>query len=243
MSEKPTSSRRIYWLGGLAFALAVHVAGLLFFQVGKEDSALEDIDRSFVSLPSSMEADGDLLREQAYLLDSTPLFLPTSWNAASSPAVEGLERRPGDLFDSFPVRLSYAETDFGFGAISSVEPGSTLENLAEFPDRSHVTFGRAEVSAPDLASRFALVEVVGPSGGEPVLTLPLPEEGAPEAEGQLWKPAEFLIQVTPVGLTGEPVLLEGSGVEAVDEFLLESIEDLTHEQMLEPGYYRVLAGP
>lgn len=245
MKKELQSRKRLFWLTSVAIALLVHATGLLFFQLGEEEPPAEWADLSFVSLPSThrQEAQGDLLREQAYLQDSAPLFLPTRWNSASSPAVRALEQRPDGLFEPFPVRLSYGETDFGLGAISSINPGTPLQNLAAFADKAHLTFGRTERAAPELSARFASLEIFELSGGEAVLAKSLPGEGAPEAGQQLWKPAEFLLQVTAAGVVGEPVLLHGSGVEAVDSFLRDAIHRASSQRMLDPGYYRVLAGP
>lgn len=247
MSDKGKSKKRgrLFWLTAVAAALAIHAVGLLLFQVDDETTQEAEVDYSFVTMPSPFlnESGGELLREQASLFDSAPLFLPTGWNAASSPAVNALEQRPAELFDSFPAQLSYGETDFGLGAIVNLKTRSPLQTLERFSDRSHNVFGRAEVDHPKLSRRFALLEVVDSSGGKLVLSSPVPMEGAPDEGGQLWEPAEFLVQVEAVGVLGDPVLLRGSGLEEVDQYLRDSLRRLMRERMLATGYYRVLAGP
>lgn len=242
---KSKASVRIIWLTGLAAALAVHAAGLLLFQLRDDESPAPEVDYLFASLPSIhwQEAQGDLLREQAYLFDSAPLFLPTRWNSASSPVVEALEKRPAELFSSFPARLSYGESDFGLAAMAKVEPEPPLQSLKSFIDKTHTVFGRGPVEQPELDSRFAIIEILDPARGEVVMRSPVPGEGAPVVNNRFWRPVEFLMQVESVGRVGEPVLLEGSGVEEVDQFLRAALLRLASEQMLAVGYYRVSAGP
>lgn len=245
MSEKRNSrpKNRILWLTGIAVALAVHAVGLLLFQVDDAEKQPPAADYAFVSVPPFEANEGALLREGAYLFDSAPLFFPTPWNASSSPTVDALEQRPEELFDSFPARLSYGERDFGLGAIVTVKADTILQSLEAFDDRAHLVFGEAEVEQPELSARFALMEVIDPALGETVLKAAVPPEGGPEEGKQLWSPAEFLVQVEATGVVGEPVLLRGSGVEEVDQFLRASLRRLISSRMLDIGYYRVIAGP
>lgn len=229
----------------LIAALAVHVAGLLLFRVDSHSAKPVEADYSFASLPSfeGTEAEISLLREQASLGDSAPLFLPTRWNSASAPVVHALEQRPPELFELFPAHFSYGEGDFGLRAIEAEEPRLNPDLLDALGGAPRLPFGRGMVEAPSLAPRFAVLEVVRPDGGEVVLVEVLPVEEAPAAARQLWAPAEFLVHVEKVGVVGEPVLLQGSGVEEIDQALREGLRATLRKQMLGRGYFRVLAGP
>lgn len=245
MGESKKRSSRIIWITGLTAALAIHAVGLLLFQVGKEEVSPLEPDGFAVSLPSILwqEAQGDLLREQAHLFDSAPLFLPTRWNSASSPEVRGLEQSPADLFNPFPARLSYGEADFGLGMVRGVEGKPLVESLKVFVDRTHTLFGRGPVDQPGLSQRFAVIEIVDPSREEVVFRSVVPPTGAPVVSNRLWRPVDFLMQVEAIGMVGEPVLVQGSGVEEVDQFLRGALSQIMNQQMLAPGYYRVSAGP
>lgn len=244
-TRKKNQPARVFWLSGLAIALFVHAIGLLVFKVEEKEAAAPEVDYQFASLPSIpwQEEQGNLLREQAYLQDSAPLFLPTRWNAASSPVVRALEQRPVDLFEPFPARLSYQESDFRLGTFAEVRQESPLESLKVFRNRTHTFFGRGRVPQPELSPRFALIEVRDPGDGRVVLSAPVPGEGAPSLPNRLWRPMEFLLQVEAIGLVGQSVMLEGSGVEEVDQFLRRALRRVVSEQMLDIGYYRVTAGP
>lgn len=238
-------SNRLIWLAGLALALVFHATGLFVFTVVEEEVPPPEPDGFAVSLPSILwqEAQGDLLREQAHLFDSAPLFLPTRWNSASSPVVKGLEQSPGDLFNPFPARLSYGEGDFGLGTVGGGRAKPPLESLKVFEDRTHTVFGRGEVDQPGLDPRFAVIEVFDPGRGEVVFRAAVPSSEAPVVPSRLWRPVDFLMQVEPIGVVGEPVLVRGSGVEEVDQFLRGAVSGMVQQRMLAPGYYRVSAGP
>lgn len=233
------------WGVGVAAAVLVHAAGLFFLRVDPMEEEISEADYSFASLPwmGEEEAQGDLLREQAYLFDSAPLFLPTRWNAVSSPVVRALEQRPPELFNSFPAHLSSSEDEHGLGEMETDDPVSPAISLEAFGRAMPMPFGRNPVDLPNLERRAALIEVRKPGEEELILAEWIPVEDAPERAGELWAPSEFLIHVENVGVVGEPVLLSGSGVEEVDLFLREEIRQLLRDRMLEVGYFRVVAGP
>jgi hypothetical protein len=242
---RQTRRTKVLWAAGLILAAGVHVVGLVLFRVDGIQAETTEADYSFASLPwmGGAEADVELLREQAYLFDSAPLFLPTRWNSASLPTVRALELKPPDLFELFPARFSYGEADFGSRAIEAKVPVLNLATLDTLDSATRIPFGRDRVEQPRLSPRFALLEVRLPGSPEVVLAEPVGAEGAPRAGRQLWAPAEFYLHVEQVGVVGELVLLAGSGVEEVDLFLREEIRRLLRARMLDGGYYRVLAGP
>jgi hypothetical protein len=240
---KRASNRRI-WLTGLVVALAAHATGLFLFNVVEDDLHTPEPERFTLSLPSILwqEAQGDLLREQAHLFDSAPLFLPTRWNSASSPVVRGLEQSPGDLFNPFPARLSYGEADFGLGTSGGERAKPPLESLKIFGDQTHTVFGRGEVDQPALDPRFAVIEVFDFAHGQIVFRDSVSSSEAPVIPSRLWRPVDFLLQVEPIGVVGEPVLLGGSGVEEVDQFLRGAVRGMVQKRMPAPGFYRVSVG-
>ncbi len=242
-SEGKTGLGR-FWAAGLCAAVLVHVAGLVLFRVDGEEVAREEADYSFANLPAleGGEFDTELLREQSILQDSAPLFLPTRWNSAAFPAVQALEQRPPELFDLFPARFSYGEADFGQGAIKMSEPALNVTTVGAMEVRRRIPFGRVDAEIPELAERFAVVEVARAGGEALVYSETVGMDGAPAA-GQLWAPVEFLAHVENIGRVGELVLLRGSGVDEIDRFLREAVLAMLQERMLETGYYRVTSGP
>lgn len=236
-------SQRLFWLAGIAITLAVHSVGLWLFRVGESEVPPPRADYSFVSMPPPADGHDGLLREWAYLFDSSPLFFPTGWNSAFLPTAEALSRKPADLFDPYPARLSYGERDFGLGAIVSARSDSLPESLQTFGDRAHQAFGLEEVKQPKAAARWAMLEVIDVATGEVILERAVSGEGAPAGGERLWSPAAFWVQVEAAGTLGEPVLARGSGDESIDAHLRQAVVELFQETLPPPGYYRVVAGP
>lgn len=233
------------WIAGLFVGAVVHGAGLLLLRVDPEVVETPMTDYSFANLPALRggEFETELLREQAILEDSAPLFLPTRWNSASAITVEALDQRLPELFSLFPVRFSYGEADFGQGAIQIRNPVLNTSTLTTLDRSSRLPFGQEDTEEPTLGKRFAVVEAVRPGSRELMLSETVDGKEAPATGGQIWAPMEFLLHIENVGLIGDPVLLRGSGVEEIDSYLREATMELLHERMPTSGYFQITAGP
>lgn len=224
-------------------AVLLHVAGLILFHAESVGSRQREAERADVSLmpQGGAEEHSLALREQAVLLDSTPLFLPTRWNVVNEPAVRGLDRRPGDVFSVYAPELSLENFEIGETDLQETSP-ATLDGLRHIEAAPFHAFRGVPKSPAPLSERTVKFQVVLPATGEEVFSVSL-DEPLP-ARGQLWGPAVFGVQVTTLGLAGAPVLLEGSGVEEVDSFFNQRLrESIFTKRLPEPGYYRVLVGP
>ena len=188
-----------------------------------------------------------LLREEAFLHDPSPLFLPTPWNTAQDVRPEESLRKPGDSFSRFPAKLQ-----FGSGTVPLLLPppvaipAKPADELALKPwDRPFIGLGRTNLAPAVFPARSAELEVVSGIDGRTVLTMPL--EGLPLPGDLLWQPAEFLLEADAAGPIGQPALVSSSGVESVDRLLQATlIRDwplISQKGRLPAGLYDLVLGP
>ena len=172
-----------------------------------------------------VNATDQALNDEAVLLDPTPLFLPTKWNATQR---ELAPPDPGGRFQGFDApKLSFAENELKLG----------------LPAPIAVPAGPAEAVAADAptAARGAFVEVRMAGNGRNVLAQAIP--GAPPGRGG-WAPVEFVARVDAAGLVGPLVVTERSGLEEVDIFFANYLaRTLRVGERLAPGFYRICVGP
>lgn len=236
-------ARRMTVVGVIAGAIVLHVAALILFHaepVGEEERKAQAAEVKLLPM-GGVETTSAPLREQALLFDSTPLFLPTRWNAVSNPVVRGLSRRPGDLFPAYSPELSLENIEIGSTRMDA-SATAPIDGVREFDAAPFHAFRGVPARAVRLSGRTAHFQVLAAASGEEVFSVDI-DDSLPDG-GQLWGPAVFGVQITPLGLTGSPVLLEGSGIEEIDAFFSRQLRDrILTGRLPEPGYYRVLVGP
>ncbi|MBI5380385.1 MAG: hypothetical protein HZA31_00640 [Opitutae bacterium] len=239
------------WMALAAGAVLVAGAGLLLVRSPKTSgSAARAGSIPSVGLARLDGATGDaVLREEAWLRDPTPLFLPTEWNAAQGVDLQRTQlKEPGNTFEGYPAKLTFktAKVQFDLPAAVAV-PASPVGALQvggwEMP---FLGFGRRDVPPPALAARGACIEVMAANDGRRVgLDQALPMAQPPVALE--WQPLEIMAAVDAAGLVGVPSLVVSSGVEEVDQYFLKL---LTKDwrvgdrlAALAPGLYRIRLGP
>lgn len=201
-------------------------------------------------------AAGAALREQALLFDSEPLFLPTTWNFASH-AAHPLKISPRPVFPDFPAHVDPTGQDNpgGVFAQNSVRPEvSPLTTLQ--PGQWDVlgVFGQAPSLAPRLPERGAFLQVTRLDSSNDPAARPgrlVLEEIWSAAEAPkstlnlqaLWGPATFLVLFSDTGPVGEPLLVNSSGIYAVDDDLRARLDARFRHRPLPPGTYQVVIGP
>lgn len=197
----------------------------------------------FVRLTSGGSGAGDqVLREQAELMDPTPLFFPTQWNFGQQPLRESLRRQPGQVFTSFPPNLDFGEKGVrAYGTETVIVPERLEDVLAQGNEAPFAGMGQIDVHRPVLAERSGFVEVRDLILGKDVIAQSLNNISIPHSD---FAPVEFLAVVSSAGLVGDPVLVSGSGWEEVDSFLRSYlVKSFKLGERLSPGRYRVLVGP
>lgn len=222
---------------GAAGLLALTVA-LFRNPVGPLAAPVKKPEWRAVTLISSQDA---AVNDEAILLDPTPLFLPTKWNATQR-AIGA--REAGGKFQGFDApKWNFAEHELKLGlpAAAAVPAGAVEAVAVDSPTVPLLGVGRTD--APDLvvAERRAFLEIVVAGTGKTVLKTTLSE--GPQATGA-WMPLEFVAAVDAAGMIGPLVLTVRSGVEGVDGFFAKHIAaTLRIGERLAPGFYRISVGP
>ncbi len=199
---------------------------------------------------------GQILDEEARLLDPAPLFLPTQYNYIQTDFASITHREPAQTFQEYPPSYAYSDETF---TIPFPDPAAIPSQPVEALGYGHTqtpyaTLGRAEHPAAPLPGRMAYVEVVDIKTRQTLLTVSIPRPnpqpaGLPEAlaSGDLWTPLEFLVPIDITGLAAPPALMKGSGVSpAFGQYLSKYLDKTLHidaRPELTPGLYLFRVGP
>ncbi|MBI2497007.1 MAG: hypothetical protein HYV75_03475 [Opitutae bacterium] len=234
--------KRRVWLG---LASALVVTGVWWTTARNKPAAAvpAPAKQPFVRLAGAGTGAGDqVLREQAELLDPTPLFFPTEWNFGQRPLKESLRKQPGQIFGSFPPKVDFGEQGIkAYGIEPAAVPEQLADVLAQGNEAPFAGMGQIDVHQPALAERSGFLEVYDISAGKYSLKQALANVALPRPD---FAPMEFLAVVSSAGMIGEPVLVRGSGWEEVDSFFRSYLVKVFRlGERLSPGRYRVLVGP
>jgi len=192
-------------------------------------------------------ATGRVLQQEALLRDPTPLFLPTEWNTAMYVRPEKSLQRPGDSLGGYKAKFVFGGGSLPVALPPPVSvPGRPAEALDQLsPDHPFVGLGHRDPNPPPLSERGLMVEITSASGGELLVRAKLSAVGL--TDSGIWRPAEFMVQSTALGLLGRPCLVVSSGVESVDGVLerriVEGWQGFVRSGHLQPGLYRIILGP
>ncbi len=175
------------------------------------------------------------------LLDPTPLFLPTEWNARPKTVPVNTLSEP---FADFPANYFFAEdaAKVAFPAAVTI-PDKPVDSLTIGPPEApFLGMGRLDRTVAAPPARDALVEIVALGSGREVFRQALRGVHPPGDVDLYW--LEFLAVVAPTGLVGSPALTTSSGVEQVDSFYQNYlVKVLRAGERLAPGFYRIKVGP
>lgn len=238
-----TVIRRRIWIG---LASAVVVTGLWWntARVKPEVAGTPaTAKRHFVRLAGAGMDGGDLLlREQAELMDPTPLFFPTVWNYGQRPLEERMRPQPGQIFGSFGEKITLGEQAIKtYGTEAVVVPEQLADMLVQGNEAPFAGLGQIDVPQQGLPERSSFLEVRNLSERNNIIAQALTGLSLPRPD---FAPMEFLAVVSSAGLIAEPVLVSGSGWEEVDSFFRSYlVKTFRLGERLSPGQYRVLVGP
>ena len=234
--------KRRVWIG-LVFALAVTGAWWAKARVPPVTVTTTPARAPFVRLASTGPGAGDqVLREQAALMDPSPLFFPTEWNFGQRPLDDSMRRQPGQVFGSFAPNFTFVEQNLKtYGSEAAVVPERLADVVVQGNEAPFAGIGQIDVQRPALAERSGFLEVRDLVGGENIMAQALTGLSLPRPD---FAPVEFLIVVSSSGVVGDPVLMAGSGWEEVDAFFRSYlVKSFRLGERLNPGRYRVLVGP
>lgn len=233
-----------FGLGGVAI---VWMAGAVSVPAAPPGSGLgERHAPALVLARTDRLAAGDAVRERLWLLDPSPLFLPSANNVVG-PGPEVIADRPGgEIAKSFPA-------DFSFGpdkpTSDILRPGSLSKSAAAMAARlagNRWFDGLARRTDPleegATAVRVARVEVYRVGEAGPVATMDISSaEGLASA---FWRPLELNVLVDIAGAVGQPVVASTSGVDEIDERIRSIVgRELLPTLLLRAGIYRLEIGP
>lgn len=188
---------------------------------------------------------GAVLNDQM-LLDPVPLFVPTQWNSSQPEIPELTRREPGAAFQPFSASYNYSEAKSGIGFTEIPVPSSPVAALAYGrPANPFAVWGRLARDEQPLPARSALLEVIHAQSGRVVLSTPLTPANPPDIlKTSDWQPLELIATVDAAGMVGAPQLTQGSGIDAVDNFLRGYLSKQFHlGERLPSGFYTLRVGP
>ena len=228
------------WTLAVVGAAAGGALGLMLFRQPQAPAAAAGKAplRQSVTLVSEQDK---AVNDESVLLDPTPLFLPTKWNATQR---ELAPREPGGRFQGYDApRFSFTENELKLGLpVPIAVPAGPAEAVAaDAPAAVLVGFGRTALPVAAPEPRGAFVEIVMAGNGRKVLAQAIP--GTPPGNGA-WQPVEFVAGVDAAGLVGPLVVTTRSGVEEVDTYFANYLaRTLRVGERLAPGFYRICIGP
>lgn len=239
---RPSLSRRSTRVALLALAGGVlfHLAGFTLFSVKLGGLQSPSPSRPFISLASLDAPASEVLRQQAALQDSSPLFLPTSWNIAATSFVLSEVVAEPDIFSSFEEEITASEEAFR-GAREPVREIAPLPAMSVGEPQMLSLFGRQQLPVDPLSRRQGAWQATNLLNGDSSFGADIASiDGLGEAS--LFEPATFLVRTTTAGPLGAPFLLKGAGNDRLDDVLSRYIQTKI-APTLPPGYFQVTIGP
>lgn len=236
LSRRSTRIALLALAGGLIF----HLGAFTLFSVRLGGLQAPRESKPFISLAGLDFSASEVLRQQAALQDSSPLFLPTSWNiAATSFDLSELVAEP-DIFSSFEEEITASENAFR-GSRERIKQVAPPPAVSVGEPRMLSLFGRSQLPLDPLPPRHGawlatnLLDGNSSYGGDIQSIEDL--AGTP-----LFEPTTFLVRTTPAGPLGEPLLIKGAGNDNIEAALARYIQTRIAPR-LPPGYFQVTIGP
>lgn len=258
MQSFPWERRRArpwgWWLAVL-LGLASHLLFLLLLNPVFPALVPEELGRMPVALaPEGALETSEIMREQALLMDSAPLFLPTSWNASTTMPPPRRPRTPMELAQAFPPETGLPgrpEEALGLVA-SSPGPEALRRTILEGPELLLEAYGKTFVSEasplegdtdPGLAPVFFVRVERLDSPAIPAELLPLDLARRSEGDGLLRAPVVVLLDLESAGVPSTlPILVSSSGDPEWDRRVIDRLGERRFQRSLGQGYFRLTVG-
>ena len=221
--------------------LILGISGYVLFSklnpVGKPFSPKKSVKPSIDYVDLSKSA---VMADQALLEDSAPLFLPTRWNASTSPEanlgdkITGISIHPPELHAVNSTFFKGPQLDFGPQPPRVLSKGLTA---------TFSTLGLAkEITRSSNASGEGVMEIQR-MGEEKIHEFPLPKKLLSESKVGFWSPVEFFCTVESLTAMGSPSQTKFSGINELDQALSRFAKQKVSESGLSSGFYRITAYP
>jgi len=232
----------------LLLGLGLNVLFFGLFRIATPSVAPAKFPPVYVHYAGATGASSDAaLNEQAELFDSEPLFLPTPWNfAARSFATKPMRPQP---FSDFTAKTP-EDGNFSLPSNISVDNHDPVAALRPGQWLYLGVLGQAPNPTAKLPPRGALLRTTridtGASAGPVVLDETLSVAAVPNSTqnlAALWGPATYLLLFSGTGSVGVPLLVNSSGIDAVDDDWRNWLDDHFRRHPLPPGTYQAVVGP
>ncbi len=226
-------------------ALTLIVAFLYFLRIKFSNSPPAIPSDAFIQVVDVQESIQSSYLEQLQLFDSEPLFIPTKWNASSHYQEISRTDDPARIFGNFPPEISLGIDEiYNDGLSAALEKSSATHQLLQ-PDVYNLwpDWGYGQLPQTSRVLARGSYSILDLSTGQQVRHGPLPPDLPDGFINGPWQPVRFLIQVDYGGLVGTPFRQQGSGVEGLDEALLQTVEQFEFLRDLNNGYYQVRFAP
>ncbi|MGJ3243227.1 MAG: hypothetical protein ACFE0O_09770 [Opitutales bacterium] len=204
-------------------------------------------EAGIVVLDAGPSALGQLVSDQATLLDSAPLFLPTRWNFASRIDRPAAFAETSPLFGGDPAQVLWSPGALvaGLGETDPVEQPTELLAARLWPVPT-AGLGTRDRPRQALPARIAQVRIrsleTGALSERPVM----PDEAPASLRSlpdSLWSPATFLLTVPAAGSRIPPLLVSSTRSDAVDAALRRWLGSGDALPDLPAGSYEIVIGP
>lgn len=235
----------------VALAVVLGCLHLLFFAVLSIDTEFESehpVAEIGVRYVGDTEGSMDeVLLEELVLLDSTPLFMPTRWNAASDLTGLASLSEAVEAFSEFSPTLQLPGEALPSGAMvdsNNFEPKDFVPTEPGFFVNRY--FGKplpkADVSqVPEFKLWFTLLDRSQPI--DPALSVDLDIDVESRWPTGLWQQIQGYLQIVDGRPVGPPVLQSRSGYPEWDQYIVGRILSSETYGHLKDGYYRLAVYP
>jgi hypothetical protein len=229
-----------------AGGLIVHLGIGFLVRLDSPDSPIPEPDRIDVAYVGDPETHADpVLREQAVLLDTAPIFMPTRWNPASRMDSVASLRQAAEVFSPFAPEISLPES---VDLPESLDPAPVQPSDDLGPaDPAFILYryGNQSQPLPPGLDQRGIIEVIRmdrePAQNQRIFRIP--EGLADQAPEALWTPMRIYLQVDQAKPLGPPVISRSSGFSGWDQAVQTYLASLAFYRLLEDGYYRVILFP
>ncbi|MGF1484614.1 MAG: hypothetical protein ACFBZ8_09650 [Opitutales bacterium] len=230
----------------LALGVLAHIGGfVLLSQAFSVETTAPTTSQAFLmALPAETAQAGNLLSDQALLMDDEPLFLPTQWNA-STPSAPNFTN-PSAVPDPFGALDAAVPGDlpavFPPPGPTATAPDETVEGALSFW-RHFGPFGAGERALEPVSSRAGFVRLEVSGTGDILV-----EESVETFPGEdwptvLWSPVTVHLLVSDRTVPTTPLLVDSSGNALIDARLTQWTASFPQRYALVEGYYTVTIGP
>lgn len=222
-------------------AIILHILIVLFFRMSSDDLPDHSSAKPYVTFVSNDSFAKDVeLEEYAMLFDSSPLFIPTRWNASQLFEVD-FENMSLSQLSEFEPAIELLDTlqPDGFLATRADRVNKPSDLLTSRFWRFFEGFGRsAETPLPfEQTQPIAEVFVMAPSQKtmEPIIV-----DLEPAVSFSVARPVSYTLRRSTGGLVwGTPMLVETSGNQAFDQAIARWLQRPDILAQLPVGYLRI----